>query len=133
MAARPTHLLVGYALGATMAAVPLLVGGAHAGVAAAVLLAGARLGCMAPDWLEISRKVGDTRLCLIPHRTITHWVPGWVLLVVAGLTISATSAFWAGLAVVAFGAGALSHVLLDAFTPVGVPWLSPFTPVPLRR
>jgi len=116
-----------------MAAVPLLVGGADNWVIAAVLLLGARLGCMAPDWLEVPRRVGEARLSLIPHRTVTHWVPGWMLLVVAGLAISATSAFWTGLAMVAFAAGALSHVLLDAFTPVGVPWLSPFTPLPLKR
>ena len=31
-------------------------------------------GSTAPDWLEI-RRGGDT---LIPHRTITHWIPIWV-------------------------------------------------------
>lgn len=83
-------------------------------------------GSTAPDWLEIPYgERGETRRSVIPHRTLTHFVPLWVALFGGALwwltqTPPALENLLAS-ALLGFSAGALSHLLLDLLTPLGVP------------
>jgi len=96
-----------------------------------LVLAGTLLGARAPDVLEVATFVGGRRASVIPHRTLTHWIPLWVAalygmwrlwqLPVRPGVLAFTLGFTA--------AGAL-HVATDFLTPIGVPlWL----PLPYRR
>ena len=84
------------------------------------------LGATAPDWMEIPLWVEGTRLSLVPHRTITHWIALWVIFLAVALfeTVRNHNAATCGLC--GFAAGALLHCVLDATTPMGVPVLNPF-------
>lgn len=94
---------------------------AHGLPAAAAAITAATVGATAPDWLEI-RTGGRT---LIPHRTLTHYLPVWVALLIAG-------AWWAdhqavpGALLLGFALGGLAHWLGDLGTPMGVPVWRPF-------
>lgn len=92
-------------------------------------------GATAPDWLEIRKKGGGT---VIKHRTITHWVLLWVLLLALGLnitnleilsdTILSSDLFLLsslGALIVGFSAGGLSHLLTDLPNKQGIPILFP--------
>lgn len=112
---------------------------AAAGVAAGLFFWGAQLttfsnaihlalGCLiggkAPDWLELPLWNGQARI--IPHRRVTHWVFGWILILGASTLLTAP----AGLAVTGFAIGSLVHLLGDMMTPMGVPVLHPWNRTP---
>ena len=72
------------------------------------------LGSTAPDWLEwVLAALGHK----VKHRTVTHYVSGWVLLALFGAFVWD---FWHH-TILWFAVGGLSHVLADAFTIQGVP------------
>lgn len=91
------------------------------------------MGATAPDWLEMRKKDGGTR---IAHRTITHWVPLWCLLVYFGFQLKSNTGFDIELfknelvlegvysLIIAFGLGGLLHLLTDLPNPMGVPLLT---------
>jgi inner membrane protein len=85
----------------------------------------ALFGATAPDWLEIAwyDVAQQRRRSVIPHRTLTHWVPLWVALFLAGLYIAPTLA---GSAALGFAAGGLTHLLCDWPNPTGLPFGTPF-------
>lgn len=94
----------------------------HAGVhVAAALVISAYPGTTAPDWLEAP--IGGVRL--IPHRTVTHWLPLWLGLLGAGALLGLLSPL-AGAVLGGFALGGLSHWFGDYGTPMGVPVLHPF-------
>lgn len=98
-----------------------------------LLVLGSHFGASAPDWMEISTCVtkrrwfspNETRrLSLIPHRTITHTLSLWLL----GTLYSAYRLFVGAhesvdLLFFGFFASALTHILLDIRTPMGIPLL----------
>jgi inner membrane protein len=90
------------------------------------LFAGCLLGSSAPDTLEIKTWLWGTRLSVIPHRRITHWMLGWIV-------ATGWMAFrvWQGagfLWCVALGycLSSLLHVYLDYRTPMSVPVFHPW-------
>lgn len=95
----------------------------------ALVSAGAIAGASAPDWLEISRgeyKGGRWhRVSVIPHRTITHWVPLWVI----GLFLAV---FSRNPLLLGFMLSGLAHLLTDFPNPMGVPVVHPWKRVSLR-
>jgi membrane-bound metal-dependent hydrolase YbcI (DUF457 family) len=86
---------------------------------AASLIAGG-LGGTAPDWLEIPYSQGKR---LITHRTITHWVPLWLLAL--WWAHQQVLPWWGTWFLMPFLWGALSHLLMDWPNPVGVPFVWP--------
>lgn len=75
-----------------------------------------------PDWIEIPIYRGGSRAgSLIPHRTITHWPPLWLLLIAWGVH----DASIIGAVVIGSAIGSLVHILGDAPNPMGIPWLLP--------
>ena len=94
------------------------------GLSAWVVGIGVVLGSKAPDWMEIN--IGKKRL--ITHRTITHWLPLWMLaLCLSFVYIDLINARAAGLGelLVGFSIGGLLHLLLDIPNPMGIPVLTP--------
>lgn len=87
---------------------------------AAALVAGA--STTMPDWTEIPIFRNGQRIgSIIPHRTITHWPPIWVLLIFWGVhDLSIVGALAIGA-----GVGSLWHILGDAPNPMGIPWVLP--------
>lgn len=95
-------------------------------------------GSTAPDWLEIRR--GENTI--IPHRTITHFLPLWVFTLFWSLfSISPdTLPFLEGIKffddfildniyaslLFGFSIGALLHLLFDLPNPMGIPLLLPW-------
>lgn len=99
------------------------------------------LGCNAPDWLEI-RKSGNT---LIPHRTITHWLLIWLILLFYSLiqfnpdlilfvekynesiyaSLTGELNIFVSSALLGFSIGGLLHLLVDLPNPMGIPILTP--------
>lgn len=112
--------------------------GYHAGFDSAPIMAlFAFSGSSAPDWLEIpSPKKGwfgqlkrDShgnmiRTSVIPHRTITHYLPAWVFLLYYAFSNLSAGMAWE--LAFAFAVGGLTHVLVDMPNPMGVPIFSPF-------
>lgn len=97
-----------------------------------LIVAGSLMGASAPDWMEISqaRRVDGrwVRTSVIPHRTITHWVPPWVLvLMLAWFDDAALAPF-----VVGFAASGLAHLLGDLPNPSGIRVLNPWKATSLR-
>lgn len=91
------------------------------------------LGATAPDWLEISsaKQMGDkwVRTSVIPHRTITHWLPAWIVMCIYSyINIQQP---WMGM-LFGFTVGGLLHLALDIPNPSGVPILHPFKPYKIR-
>lgn len=90
-------------------------------------------GSTAPDWLEIRKKSGGT---IIRHRTITHWVPLWILLfyfshyailnnyVFLNNYVEYQNYFYSVL--IGFSMGGILHLLLDLPNPMGIPILTPY-------
>lgn len=104
-----------------MAAWPAL--SAHDPLIGAVAAVGMLAGASAPDWLEGVVWLGDKRLSLLPHRTLTHWPVFW--LICAALAAMA----WSGIArtlALGFIAGSLLHIAMDLGTPTGIPLFLPF-------
>ena len=89
----------------------------------ALVAVGAMAGTSAPDWLEISHAVKVrgkwVRKSVIPHRTITHWVPPWIALAVWAY-VSDINLLWG------FAVAALMHLATDIPNPSGIPVISPF-------
>lgn len=106
-------------------------------------VAGMIFGSTAPDWMEIRKKTGGT---IIPHRTITHWLPLWVLLFMFSVSNlpsqgivpydvfkiakdsvlnldSITTYVFAFLT--GFSLGGLLHLATDIPNPMGIPILTP--------
>lgn len=109
----------------------LLAGGTAVLPALAVLF-GVVLGARTPDWLEIAWFSSGGRESLIPHRTLTHWPWLWVAALTGVLVFARTQdspqalfAAWVG---IGFVAAALLHLVMDALTPMGIPFLTPFGP-----
>lgn len=96
------------------------------------------LGSTAPDYLEIRKPSGGT---MIRHRTITHWLPLWVLLFAYGcvsigainspIPIPLPNTLFAE-AIVGFAIGGLLHLLFDIPNPMGIPILTPYRRVSLN-
>lgn len=95
------------------------------------------LGATAPDWLEIRKKNGGT---VIKHRTITHYLPIWLVLFFIPLGYLTgnsfieqnlpsvtnnifTAAFFSFL--LGFSFGGLTHLLTDLPNPMGIPIIAP--------
>jgi len=94
-------------------------------------------GATAPDWLEIRKKSGGT---VIKHRTITHYLPIWVVMFILSLgyitqnemitnnfpiipnniVINYLLSFLLG-----FSFGGLLHLLTDLPNPMGIPIIAP--------
>lgn len=108
------HILTGVAL-ATAAY--------HIAPNAPVIAGAAVVGALLPDAAEgVVGWWGEARLSIIPHRTLTHWLYVYVALLFASHRLS-------GLAqelIVGLCAGALLHIALDAFSPMGIPLGNPF-------
>ncbi len=95
------------------------------------------IGSTAPDWLEI--RSGE--YTMIPHRTITHWLPLWVfgfLTAIYSLSPYYFSIFdymtfldsfilgeIAASCLLGFSIGGLLHLLFDLPNPMGIPVLTP--------
>ena len=77
----------------------------------------------APDWLEPP---------FLPHRTLTHWPPIWLILPYAiGSFLHTTHLSPTAQALLTslsfgFSAGCLMHILTDAPNPMGIPWILPW-------
>lgn len=94
-------------------------------------------GATAPDWLEISGATKDwlghwDRHSVIPHRTITHWWPIWIIPVVfavgalcCGTEIENSYSRILWVLLLGFCAGGISHLLCDVPNPTGIPILGP--------
>lgn len=89
------------------------------------------LGVTAPDWMEVRLLTTDdgNRVSIIPHRRVTHWMLGWVLLL--SLAINLLPSF-EGSCLLGFSIGGLLHVLTDFPNPMGVPVLHPWSRSSLR-
>ena len=110
------------------------------------------LGANAPDYLEIRSKLyrdsKNPKRCtgtktLIPHRTITHWLPLWLLLFVFSAINIDNSFFNNALSqhlifqnnhpffgtfystLLGYSIGGLVHLLVDLPNPMGIPILTP--------
>lgn len=92
------------------------------------------LGSTAPDWLELRRN-GNT---LIPHRTITHWLPVWICLFILSAysvnpQVFSLFSFLEDYTfnevtrdcLLGFSIGGLLHLLFDLPNPMGIPILTP--------
>jgi membrane-bound metal-dependent hydrolase YbcI (DUF457 family) len=102
------------------------------------------LGSTAPDWLEI-RHSGGT---VIPHRTITHWIPVWFMAFCFSLysidplyfgffdylTFFDDYVLDINMAsiLLGFSIGGLLHLLFDLPNPMGVPFLTPWHRITLK-
>ena len=111
------------------------------------MLGGVLLGSVLPDAVDMAIARKNRSLFQRIHRGTTHW-PGWYVLLLigvqlglpderglsrlveplfasAGQALAAQSALFGVAAVTGIALGALSHLLLDAFNPTGIP-ISPF-------
>jgi membrane-bound metal-dependent hydrolase YbcI (DUF457 family) len=81
-------------------------------------------GSLFPDFGEgVIGYAGEERLSLIPHRTLTHsiWIYALAILAAHFWLTGLTAALVTGVS-----AGAILHLALDVFSPMGIPLLSPF-------
>lgn len=99
------------------------------------------IGVNSPDYLEI-RRGGST---LIPHRTITHWIPLWLIIFFYSV-FSLNSNYFdffsylhfpqldtlEASALLGFSIGGLLHLLFDLPNPMGVPLIAPWKRVSLN-
>lgn len=87
---------------------------------AAAFVAGGR----APDYLELPVWIWQRRYSVVSHRTLTHtW---WVWLVAMLAVYVASSDVKLPILFACFAASALLHIVMDSFTPMGVPLKWPF-------
>jgi inner membrane protein len=94
--------------------------------ASPTLAFGTLLGSSFPDVGEFVQFRGKWRTSLIPHRTLTHWIPLYVLVAVAIHSAPQTLPWWVENLVSGVCFGSILHVLLDMFSPAGIPLLHPF-------
>lgn len=110
-----------YKIALQLGAVPLLVSVATV------------LGGTAPDWMEIRKSNGAT---MIKHRTITHWLPLWLLLFFFCFGVITKNESLYSLYdfkineyflsfLLGFSIGGLLHLLVDIPNPMGIPILTP--------
>ena len=142
---RTGHRLTGIAAGCLAAAIlyPLLRD------MSLVAIPAGYVGGTAPDWLEIAHAEFSpqqqrwVRQSVIPHRTITHWWPLWLALLVGVMVwpvhawiiapglFNGHSLFTLNLApilravVAGFTAGGIMHLIMDVPNPSGIPILTP--------
>jgi membrane-bound metal-dependent hydrolase YbcI (DUF457 family) len=107
------------------------------------------VGGTAPDWLEIahaefsSQQQRWVRRSIIPHRTITHWWPLWLILLAGVIAwpvpawiislglFNGENLFTVNLApllravLAGFAAGGVMHLIMDVPNPSGIPILTP--------
>ena len=112
------------------------VGAALFGWGAAGYLGGDSLSCSigaamavnAPDYLEL--QWGKNGAPLIKHRTITHWILPWLLLLyLSAMNIEGTHDVFPELIddfLLGYAIGGLTHLLADSFNPMGIPVLTPW-------
>jgi inner membrane protein len=87
---------------------------------------GTLLGSSFPDVGELVRFRGRRRSSLIPHRTLTHWIPLYIVVIVAmplvlpGLPRQIVD-FVSGMCM-----ASILHIALDMLSPAGIPILNPF-------
>jgi membrane-bound metal-dependent hydrolase YbcI (DUF457 family) len=100
------------------------------------------IGSTAPDWLELRSKKGGT---FIKHRTITHWLPVWLLMFLYAYSQFVPSSLdfiksipsiynalsyklnmYVGSGILGFSIGGLLHLLFDLPNPMGIPILTPY-------
>jgi len=123
MSSKNIHRLHGFALASGLA----FWGFGHQDPSPYLICAvGAMAGFSAPDWMEISWHVFGRRHCLIPHRTITHVVSIWVVVLLIGF-YRLNSWEHASPFMIGFSLSALIHLAFDYSTPLGVP-LWPWAP-----
>lgn len=86
---------------------------------------GSFIGARAPDWLEsaVYNKKRRWKLRLLPHRSLTHWPWPWLLL--CGFAALALP-WWGQALLLGFALAGLLHLMLDFFTPMGIPFGNPF-------
>jgi membrane-bound metal-dependent hydrolase YbcI (DUF457 family) len=112
---RASHFAIGLAVGIDAVALQPQLAGLLTGLG---ILAGANL----PDDLEIPLR-GNPPRTLFPHRKLTHWPWPYVAIALALAALQQPVAtLGAGVAL-----GALIHLLCDAFSPHGIPIVSPFS------
>jgi len=111
---------IGLAMLAASAALRTGCSPAYAMLIMVVAMASAPL----PDVLEIKRWRRGIRHCVIPHRTLTHWLAPWAALA-WWLAWKGTGHVWMDAILLGIASGAIGHILMDWLTPMGVPVLSP--------
>lgn len=89
-------------------------------------------GATAPDWLEIPKYWVNKRLSVIPHRTLTHWLPLWLILFAISF-VNTSLPFELRSTFLGFSLGGLVHLLFDWPNPMGIPVIHPFKRHSLRR
>ena len=84
-------------------------------------------GASAPDWLEGAFTIPLTgkTIRFIPHRTLTHLPWAWAIMILVGIIHLPST--W-GVAITAFAAAGLLHLVMDLLSPMGIPLLIPFAP-----
>ncbi|MBN6740612.1 metal-dependent hydrolase [Acidithiobacillus sp. MC6.1] len=136
------HQLTGLAAGLLTAAACWHLWGS----AALVAIPTGIIGGTAPDWLEVAHAEYSqarqqwVRVSVIPHRTVTHWWPLWVLALAAATTLSFPTTTTYHLfslrldpdqflmpTCMGFVAGGLMHLLMDLPNPTGIPIVTPFS------
>ncbi len=113
-----------YALSGSSADVPLAV-------IVFALLFGGMIGSSLPDVAEffLSPRIFGQRYRTIPHRTLTHWPGLWILIAGLGYVFMDDSDSLmnaVGWLLCGASVGAVFHLLMDFFTPTGIPLLTPF-------
>lgn len=100
----------------------------------------AYFGATAPDWMEIA-SVKQTaggkfiRTSIIPHRTITHWLPAWIALLVysyGAMMHTSGYQYINFLILFSFSVGGVLHLMLDFPNPTGIPIINPFKTYKVR-
>jgi inner membrane protein len=100
-------------------------------MAGAVTGVGAVVGASFPDSLEMPSFYNGKRDSLIPHRTLTHFAPLWLLAILVGHYLSMP--WWAHSLVLGVALAALLHIVVDFGSPMGCPLLHPLRRVRIRR
>lgn len=104
----------------------------HAPAAITLIGLGMVLGARAPDRLEVPRFDRRTKIrySLIPHRTLTHWPPFWIVLTAfcVWFGVNGQDSLLSSMACVGVGfcAAAWLHLAMDILTPTGIPLITPF-------
>jgi inner membrane protein len=84
------------------------------------------MGSSFPDIGELVQFRGRWRTSLIPHRTLTHWIPLYVLIIYALPIVAPGLPWWAANCIKGICFGSLLHIALDMFSPAGIPLVNPF-------
>jgi inner membrane protein len=87
---------------------------------------GSILGSSSPDWLELARYDDDQRSSLVKHRTLTHWMPLWILLGWSETQLHMIVFPYGSLILFGFIYSAMIHIIFDALSNSGVPFLTPY-------